>query len=302
MTWSGDSWKTGGAGIWVTGSYDPDLNLTYWGTGNPAPPFDSSSRGGDNLYSNSAIALNADTGALAWHYQFTPHDDMDWDSAQVPVLADIVWQGQLRRVMLWANRNGLAYILDRLTGEFLSAKPFVEVNWIAGFDGKGRPNRIPGKTSKDKTLVLPGDATNWYAPSYSSSTGWFYIPAWERGSIGRSKVRTTSAYGAVRAFNMATGTKQWEFVRRDAVFTAGVLTTAADVLFTGVSGDNYSERAAARLLDGYFYALDARSGQLLWQFALPGSISSGPITYSVNGKQFVAICSGNSLFSFALRP
>jgi alcohol dehydrogenase (cytochrome c) len=301
-TWSGDSWKTGGAGVWVTGSYDPDLNMTYWGTGNPAPPRDNSSRGGDNLYSNSVVALDADTGALIWHYQFTPHDDMDWDSAQVPVLADILWRGDVRRVMLWANRNGVAYILDRRTGEFLSAKPFVEVNWMTGVDGKGRPIRVPGKTGKDKTLVLPGDATNWYPPSYSPRTGWFYIPAWERGAIGGSKVRGTPAYGAVRAFNMATGEKQWEFVRTDAVFTSGVLTTTADVLFTGVSGDNYSDRAAARLFDGYFYALDARSGEQLWQFALPGSISSGPITYSVDGKQYVAICAGNSLFSFALRP
>ena len=169
-TWSGDSWKTGGGGIWVTGSYDPDLNLTYWGTGNPEPPRDGSSRPGDNLYSNCVVALDPDTGQLKWYYQFTPHDDMDWDSAQVPVLAEMQWEGRSRKAMLWANRNGLMYVLDRTTGQVLSGKPFVAVNWTSGLDSRGRPVRVPGKVSGAKTLILPGDATNFYPPSYSPST------------------------------------------------------------------------------------------------------------------------------------
>ena len=143
-TWSGESWKIGGAGIWTTGSYDPETNLTFWGTGNPNPTGNGPSRLGDNLYSDSVVALDADTGKLKWHYQFTPHDEMDYDSTQVPVLADLEVKGRMRKVMLWANRNGLMYVLDRTTGEFLQGKPFVKVNWMDGFDAKGRPQRVPG--------------------------------------------------------------------------------------------------------------------------------------------------------------
>ena len=142
-TWSGDSWETGGAGVWNSGAYDPETNLVYFGTGNPAPDWDGRTRLGDNLYSDSVVALDADTGKLKWHYQFTPHDELDYDSTQVPVLADIQWQGRPRKVMLWANRNGLMYVLDRMTGEFLLGKPYVKVNWMDGFDAKGRPDPHP---------------------------------------------------------------------------------------------------------------------------------------------------------------
>ena len=141
-TWAGNSWEHGGAPIWVTGSYDPETNLTYWGTGNPGPDWDGRSRLGDNLYSCSVIALDVDTGKLKWHYQFSPHNEFDWDSTQVPVLADIDWQGRPRKVMLWANRNGMFYVLDRATGEFLKGQPFVKVNWATGFDAKGRPIQV----------------------------------------------------------------------------------------------------------------------------------------------------------------
>src|SRR5207248_1219181 len=149
-TWAGDSWKIGGGSVWVTGSYDPDLNLTYWGIGNPSPDWNGDARLGDNLYTESVVALDADTGKLTWHYQFTPHDEYDFDSVQVPVLANMEWQekGGLkkpRKVMLWANRNGLFYVLDRETGQFLLGKPFVEVNWMSGFDPKGRPIYVPEK-------------------------------------------------------------------------------------------------------------------------------------------------------------
>jgi alcohol dehydrogenase (cytochrome c) len=298
-TWSGDSWKTGGAAVWITGTYDPDLNLTYWGTGNPYPVAQGDTRLGDNLYSNSAVALDADTGKLRWHFQFTPHDVMDWDAAQIPVLTEIEWQGRPRKVMLWANRNGHMYVLDRTTGAFLMGKPFVEVNWMTGFDERGRPLQTAKLDPYGTTNILPGASpTNWYPPSYSPGTGLFYIPAWERGTAMR---RPSPGYGAVRAFDPRTGEKKWEFRRNDAVFTSGVLTTASDLLFTGTWGDFYSEPSAARLEDGYFYALDARTGQLLWQMSLAGSVNASPMSYSVGGKQYIAVAAGINLFAFALR-
>ncbi|HEX4137604.1 MAG TPA: PQQ-binding-like beta-propeller repeat protein [Bryobacteraceae bacterium] len=185
-TWAGDSWKTGGGSIWMTGSYDPALNLTYWGVGNPGPDWNGDKRAGDNLYSDSVVALDPDTGKLKWYYQFSPHDEFDFDSVQVPVLADMNWKGSPRKVMMWANRNGVFYVIDRTTGQFLLGKPFVEVNWMNGFDEKGRPMRVPGKVPTPQgTLIKPGNqgGTNWYSPSYSPKTGLFYIPAWEYSSI-----------------------------------------------------------------------------------------------------------------------
>ena len=185
-TWSGDSWKTGGAAVWNAGAYDPDTNLVFFGTGNPAPDWDGRGRAGDNLYSNCVLALDADTGKLAWYYQFTPHDEVDYDSTQVPVLADIVWHGAPRKVMLWANRNGLMYVLDRTTGKFLLGKPYVEVNWTDGFDKNGRPHRVPGiAPSPQGTLIRPHvhGATNWAPPSFSPKTGLFYVSHWEHSGV-----------------------------------------------------------------------------------------------------------------------
>jgi alcohol dehydrogenase (cytochrome c) len=303
-SWSGDSWKIGGAGVWVTGTYDADLNLTYWGTGNPSPNNEPDTRLGDNLYSNSVVALDPDTGRLKWHYQFTPHDNQDWDSAQTPVLADISWQGGPRKVMLWANRNGLMYVLDRATGEFLAGKPFVEVNWMDGFDEKGRPIRIPGGPPTPDAPLKPGASpTNWQPASFSPSSGLLYVSAWERPNHGRGPEAGVKrkAYGAIRAFDPQTLTKKWEFRIDDAVFWRGVLTTASDLLFTGTWGDFYSDPADARRVDGYFYALNARTGDVLWKFGLSGSIQSPPITYAIDGRQYVAVAGGNTLFVFALR-
>ena len=312
-TWSGDSWKTGGAGIWNTGAYDAETNLTFWGIGNPAPDSNGSVRLGDNLYTDSVVALDADSGKLKWYYQFTPHDEMDYDSTQVPVLADIEFKGRMRKVMLWANRNGLMYVLDRTTGEFLLGKPFVKVNWMDGFDEKGRPHRVPGKlpaaSGGDGTAIYPHGlgATNWYPPSFSPKTGLFYIPAWEnshqfgpaaagRGANGTGmadpalapNVKTEEeGFGVVRAFDPKTGDQKWEFKMNDITW-AGVLSTAGDVVFSGGR-------------EGYFYALDARTGALLWKLPLGGQVNSGPMSYSVNNRQYVAVAAGTALFSFALR-
>ena len=320
-TWAGDSWKTGGASVWVTGSYDPALNLTYWGVGNAGPDYNGDLRGGDNLYSSSVVALDADTGKIKWHYQFSPHDEFDYDATQIPVLADITWRGQPRKVMLWANRNGYFYVLDRATGQFLLGKPFVEVNWATGFDEKGRPMRVTGKEpTKEGTLIFPGNqgGTNWYSPSFSPRTGLFYIPSWVNyssvylkaeaeyeegkrfvgtsprsligGLAGAGKTNTRKddeGYGAVRAVDPMTGDRKWEFKMND-VTDAGILTTASDLLFSGGR-------------EGYFYALDARNGDLLWKASLGGAVASGPMSYSVAGKQYVAISAGSGLFVFGLR-
>jgi alcohol dehydrogenase (cytochrome c) len=324
-SWGGDSWETGGAPVWTTGSYDPALNLTYWGVGNPSPDWNGDSRPGDNLYSDSVVALDADTGKLKWYYQFSPHDEFDWDATQVPVLADFEWpdrdgQQRLRKVMLWANRNGVFYVLDRATGQFLLGKPFVQVNWIDGFDEKGRPIRVPGKVPSSKgSLIYPGNrgGTSWYSPSFSPRTGLFYIPSWDSyssvyiklpaeyreghdysGGAHRSPIpddrslpqnfrKDEEGYGVVRAVDPKSGEKRWDFKMAD-VTDAGILTTASDLLFSGGR-------------DGYFFALDARNGALLWKAAVGGAVASGPMTYSVEGRQYVAVDAGNCLFSFALR-
>ena len=311
-SWSGDSWMRGGAPVWVTGSYDPDTNLTYWGTGNPGPDWDGAGRLGDNLYSCSVIALDPDTGQLKWHYQFSPHNEFDWDSTQVPVLADLVWQGRPRKTMLWANRNGMFYVLDRTTGEFMKGQPFVKVNWADGFDDKGRPIPVPGMVpTKEGTLIYPGNqgGTNWYSPSYSPRTGLFYVPAWENtsttyvkgdappefregqsftGIFPKRGSSTDDIHSSIQAIDPKTGMKRWTYRLSAPNTEAGVLTTASDVLFGGGR-------------DGSFFALDARSGKLLWQTNLGPSVAAGPMTYAINGKQFVTVMAGSSLFTFGLR-
>src|SRR5580698_8645033 len=311
-TWKGDSWKHGGAPIWETGSYDPDTNLTFWGTGNAGPDWNGDARLGDNLYSSSVIALDADTGKLKWHYQFSPHNEFDWDSAQIPVLADLLWKGHPRKVMLWGNRNGMFYVLDRTTGEFLLGKPFVKVNWASGFDEKGRPIRVPGiEPTKDGTLVYPGNqgGTNWYSPSFSPRTGLFYVPTWENSSttyvkgeqppefhssanftglFPKAGATSDDVYSAIRAIDPETGEKKWEYRLSTPNTEAGVLTTGSDLLFSGGR-------------DGSFYALDARDGKLVWETNLGRSVSAGPMTYMVGGKQYVRIQVGSALFTFGLR-
>jgi alcohol dehydrogenase (cytochrome c) len=318
-TWGGDSWKQGGASVWLTGSYDPELNLTYWGIGNPGPDWNPSVRPGDNLYSDCVVALDADTGKLKWHFQFTPHDGWDFDAVQIPILADLKWKGSARKAMLWANRNGFFYVLDRATGEFLLGEPFVKQTWAEKLDQRGRPIVVPERMPSAKgSLTYPGvqGGTNWYAPSFSATTGLFYVTAWDDypgvyytwdqqyepgkwyagGSvradlpaISRREIRTwgpEAGYGAVRALDPATGKRVWEY-RMSDVSDAGILTTATDVLFSGNR-------------EGHFFALNARDGKLLWTRYLGGMVASSPITWSVDGRQYVSIASGHSVFTFGL--
>jgi alcohol dehydrogenase (cytochrome c) len=293
-TWSGESWRTGGAGVWQIGSYDPALNLTYWGIGNPVPTDEGTSRPGDNLYSSSVVALDADTGALKWHYQFAPHDEMDWDAAQVPVLTDLAWEGSTRRVMLFANKNGVMYVLDRTTGALLLGKPFVELNWLTGFDERGRP--LTSDKPKAEWLPTSLGATNWHPASFSPTTGLYYVSARERRQPGPGE-----GFGAVRAIDPKTGERRWEFVLNDAGFNSGVLSTASNLLFAGVEGDNASGPSASRRVDGFFYALDATTGTQLWRTSLAASVYGSPITYMAGGTQYVAVSAGNVLFAFSLR-
>ena len=323
-TWKNDAWKSGGGSVWVTGSYDPALNLTYWGIGNPGPDWNPDQRPGDNLYTDSVVAIDADTGALKWHFQFTPNDAYDYDAVQVPVLADMEWQGQQRKLMMWANRNGYFYVLDRTNGKFLAGTPFVKVNWASGLDANGRPIQTP---QPEGSPTWPGNqgGTNWYPPSFSPRTGLFYFSVWEnyatiyrkeesvyqpgrnfsgggftvlapvpgaptvgigrRGPINNWTSEVGS--GATMAFDPKTMKIAWRFPQFD-VTDAGILTTASDLLFTGGR-------------EGYFYALDAKSGKLLWKSALGGQIVMAPITYQMDGKQYVSVISGNSLVTFGLR-
>ena len=321
-TWpaESDAWERGGGSIWVTGSYDADLNLMYWGVGNPGPDWNADPRPGDNLYTDSVVAIDPDTGKLKWHYQFTPHDEFDYDSTQVPVLTDLEWRGRMRKVMLWANRNGFWYVLDRSTGEFLQGKPFVRVNWAEGIDEKGVPRRVLHATPEG-TLVYPNNqgATNWYSPSYSPRTGLFYIPTWMDTSstytkgaaeykpgnlyVGRfptmavPALRTgpgpvnqrlpEEAWGAIQAFDPKTGELKWQFKMSD-VTDSGVLSTASDLVFAGGR-------------EGYFFALHARTGEMLWKGSVGGQVSAGPMSYAVAGKQYVAIAAGSALFVYGLR-
>jgi len=325
-TWAdgGDAWLHGGASVWVTGSYDPDMNLTYWGIGNPGPDWNPDQRPGDNLYSDSVVALDPDTGELKWHFQFTPNDDYDYDAVQVPVLVDLPVGGvNSGKQMLWGNRNGFFYVLDRVSGEFVRGNPFIELNWASGLDESGRPVETPQPPG---AVTFPGvqGGTNWYSPSYSPNTELFYVSAWEgygsvfepaetefvpgRVFLGGSPTRSavpdapnlpgirrgpinnwTEAVGtgAVLAIDPRTGQQRWRFATTD-VSSSGILTTASDLLFTGSR-------------EGYFYALDARSGEMLWRKSLGGQTANGPMSYAVDGQQFVAVGSGNGLFVFGLR-
>ena len=316
-SWLGDSWQRGGGSSWVTGTYDPDLNLIFWGIGNPWPDYNPEIRAGDDLYTDSAVALDPDTGKLKWHFQFTPNDRADFDSIQVPVLADIDWQGGRRKVILWANRNGFFYVLDRATGKFLRGAPFVKETWATGLDGNGRPIRsLNGEGTMAGNQVFPGiqGGTNWYSPSFSPRTGLFYVTAWQDysavylkqptgdggtvGTIPRSPLPNLTrgpmntwteeaGHGEIQAIDPLTGDKKWTFEMHD-VSDSGILTTASDVLFTGNR-------------EGYFQVLDARTGKLLWKAITGGQMAASPITYEVDGKQYVAMSAYHALFVFGLR-
>jgi alcohol dehydrogenase (cytochrome c) len=306
-SWGGDSWKTGGAPTWLSGSYDRDLGLVYWGVGNPAPDWNGDSRPGDNLYSCSVVALDAKTGALRWHFQFTPHDTHDWDANQVPVLADATIDGRARKLLLTANRNGFYYVLDRETGEFLRGTTYAKQTWARGLDARGRPLVIPGtEPSEAGTLVWPSlqGATNWFSPAYDASRQLFFVPVREMGSTyfkteaeyepgkpfmgGGEVVQAPDAYGAVRALDALTGERRWEH-RLLSPLWAGVMATAGGLVFGSTN-------------EGNVYALDAATGEHRWDFQAGGACTANPVSFLLDGRQAVAVACGQAVFVFGLTP
>jgi alcohol dehydrogenase (cytochrome c) len=307
-TWEGDSWKTGGAPTWMTGSYDPDLDLLYWGTGNPGPDWNGEVREGDNLHSDSVLAIRPDTGEIVWTFQFTPHDVHDWDACQVPILFDAEYQGEQRKLMAFANRNAFFYLLDRETGEFLFAREFARQTWAEGIDQEtGRPIRVPNMfPSEEGTLVAPtiGGAANWFSPTYSPDTGLFYIQAYDAemlyymaeaeyeegelfvGGYGKPAGPGDQYVSAVRALDPLTGDRVWEYQVQPRS-TSGLLATKGGLVFGGS-------------VAGIFYALDAESGEELWHRRLGGNVFAAPISYEAGGQQHVTIAAGRALFTFAL--
>jgi len=307
QTWKGESYKYGSAATWVTGSYDPELNLIYWGTGNPGPDWNGETRHGDNLYSDSVVALDADTGQLKWYFQFTPHDLHDWDATQVPVLVDLPFQGKPRKLMLFANRNAFYYVLDRSSGQYLLSKQYVRQTWAqTSLDPKGRPIRLPNtEPTENGVLVYPNSpgATNFYAPSYSPLTRLFYVNTRDEGGIFYSRREEykegnwflagrfiskpgEEARGAVKALEPTTGIVKWEFPLHSPSWS-GVLSTAGGLVFAGAH-------------EGDFFALDDTNGKLLWRFPTGGRIFANPISYLSEGKQQVAIAAGHAIFAFGL--
>jgi alcohol dehydrogenase (cytochrome c) len=306
-TWGGkDSWKTGGGSTWLTGSYDPELKLLYWQTGNPGPDWNGDNRPGDNLYTCSVLALNPDDGTIKWHFQFTPHDTHDWDSNETLVLFDDVVGGRPRKLLAQGNRNGFYYVLDRATGEFVAGKAFVKQTWADGLDPKGRAIAKPGlEPNTEGILVYPSiqGAANWHSPSYSPKTHLFYQAAVEMGTIfykgeavynptigftggGGRTLNTDDSWSAVRALEATTGQVKWEFKLLSAG-RSSLLSTAGQLVFGGTE-------------EGNFFALDAENGKPLWNTQLGGGVRGIPMSFAVDGKQYVAVAAGFALFVYGL--
>jgi len=310
-TWAGDSWQRGGASVWATGAYDPDLNLVYYGIGNPGPDYHSESRKGDNLYSDSLVALDPDTGTLRWHYQFTPHDLHDWDATETPLLVDAQFRSQPRKLLLHGNRNGFFYVLDRLTGKVLLAESFVKkLTWASGIGPDGRPKLLPGnEPTVEGQLVCPSvsGAANWPSNAYSPATGLFYLFAqescniyskndqwWEAGKSfyggGSRRAPGDDASGkSLKAIDIQTGRTKWEIPDiGGGILGSGLMATAGGLIFYG---DGY----------GAFIAADATNGKLLWHFNTSQSWKGGPMTYTVDGAQYIGVAAGSTILAFGLR-
>lgn len=302
-TWKGSALGLGGGATWTTGSADPDAGILYWPVGNPHPDTDGDERAGANLYTNSDVALDAKTGKLLWYFQFTPHDLHDWDANEPVVLINDKWKGQDRKLLLHANRNGFLYVLDRSTGKPLMASKMVDMlNWASGINEKDwTPELLPAnETSLQGTVGCPAvrGATNWYSTAYSPATRLYYVMTVEDctvyrkaddGGYGRYNDPAHPAQKILRAFNIETGKVLWQINLPGQVQAnyAGVLSTAGGLVFFGESS-------------GGFAAVDAATGKYLWHFETNHTIKASPMTYEVNGRQYVAIASGANILSFAL--
>ena len=302
-SWAGDSWKVGGAPAWNTGTYDPGTNQIFWPTGNPAPSNRGEGRAGDNLYSNSLLALNADTGKLNWYFQFTKHDEHDWDATQVPIMIDSAG----KHFIAQANRNGFFYVLDRSTGKLISATAYGKQTWSDTKDSEGRPvaKKEASPTFEGHT-VCPGalGTTNFMAPTFDPQTNLFYVTSRDQCDIFSTAPQPYeaghayygSAYfpsedgepyrGFLKAIDPSTGQIMWRFEHASPTWS-GVLSTAGGLIFTGDA-------------EGNFIALDAASGKPLWHFQMGGAVYAAPMAFAVDGKEYVAIAAGSAIFAFGL--
>ncbi|MEP7274126.1 MAG: PQQ-dependent dehydrogenase, methanol/ethanol family [Acidobacteriota bacterium] len=300
-TWDKDSWRLGGAPTWLTGSYDAELNRIYWGVGNPSSDFYGEHRKGDNLYTNSIIALDADTGKLQWYFQEIAHDLYDFDSAYECVLLDVVRGGTTQKLLIHPNKGGYTWVLDRVTGKFVNAWPFADaINWMKGVDEAGKPKDLLSVPPAGTTFICPNaaGARSWNHSTYSPRTGWWYNTGAEwcgtitpqkevitegarifGGTMGFLPPKDGPAFGHIDAFDPLTGEKRWT-VKTKFVNLASLLSTGGDLIFTGD-------------IEGNAFALDARTGEKKWSFNTGGGLSGSPITYQVKGRQYVAIPSGN---------
>jgi alcohol dehydrogenase (cytochrome c) len=303
-TWpNAQAMSRGGGPMWLTGTYDPDLNLVYWGTGNPHPVLDGKVRAGDNLYTCSILALNPDTGAIAWSFQPSPHDTHDWDAVETPVLFDGVFEGKPRKLLAQASRNGYYFLLDRATGKALVTAPYVTVNFASGVDGKGQPVPDPAKEPQLDGALIAGAAnggTNWMPPAFNPSTGLLYVDAYEGFSFwyrvvdengapvdhqggGSIPLLTESSLVAIDAMS---GKVRWRRELGSGTADAGVLTTAGGLVFSGDLGGN-------------LLGLDAKDGKVLWHTRV-GALSNGPMSYEVDGRQFLVTAVGDVLYAWSL--
>jgi len=308
-SWPGTMYLRGGGTTWMPGTYDPALNLIYWGTSNPAPDFNDDVRPGDALYTDCLLALDPDTGKLKWYFQFTPHDLFDYDAVETPMLIDAAFQEQPRKLLVQANRNGYIYVLDRTNGKFLSATPFVsKLNWAKGIDDRGRPIRSDIRPTPAGTRICPGysGATNWYAPSYNETTHTVYFlsleecetyfsqptQAFKEGkefySTGVKHIPGETSQKLLVAYDLDSNTIAWKYPQTGRGHSSGgTMTIASGLLFFGDDS-------------GSFEAADARTGKPLWHFNTGQDMSASPMTYAVDGKQYVAIAAGSDIFSFVL--
>jgi alcohol dehydrogenase (cytochrome c) len=310
-TWQGKDIDHGGAPTWFTGSYDSELDMVYWPVGNPAKEYNGDQRKGDNLYSDSILALDRKSGSLKWYYQFTPHDLWDWDATETSVLVDATWQGQPRKLMLHANRNGFFYVFDRRDGTLLLAKQFIKtLTWASGIGKDGKPIKLPGQEpSSEGTKVCPSQdgATNWYSPSFNPITRLYYIQTFEKCSIyikrdqgdwesGKTYLGGTQRTATdptpqriLRALNIETGAVTWELPQRGPAFSwGGTLSTATGLVIFGEDG-------------GALMAADATTGKPLWMFQTNQTWKASPMTYMFDNKQYIAVASGANVIAFGVQ-